>query len=94
MKQKPLKFLPSTTKNRPWPLPHGFRYLESSHKVFRIHNGRFVPVPLKTPNLLVSDLMYHYYYVTRSQLVPLDFNYNTGQAKPAPERAINLHKPI
>jgi hypothetical protein len=89
-----MKYLPSNTKQRPWPLPHGFRYLDRNHKIYRIHNGRFVLVPHKTPNLMVSDLMHHYYYVTKDQLVPLDFNYNTGKAKPAPERAINLHKPI
>ena len=92
------RFLPSNCKKRPWPLPHGFRYVQPSEGTLYLHlnnSGRLTPVKGRYTNLLVANINYSYYYITRDCLVPLACNYNTGKLTPDLDATpINLHKPI
>jgi len=93
-------FLKSNVKKRPWPLPDGFRYVQPKGGTLMLKinkNGLLVPLALgkaNWTNLLVRNVNFHYFYITKDQLVPINFKYNTGQATPDWSTAINLHKPI
>lgn len=86
------KLLLATTKNRPWPLPHGWKYCEKDYGMWWIINGRFVKLA-QSKFLIARTIFGSHRFVTLDQLIALTCK--NKKAEPVwDEPAINLAKPV